>query len=134
MSLSAINWWGVLVCVVFSMISGSVWYNPRTFFITWWRAIGMTEADQPAASPVMWVLTILSSVVQSIFMAALVPALGAVSLLSGAAIGFMVWLGIVAPTSLVNKLFADRLSAWPIEMGNHIINLVVFGAIFGAWH
>jgi len=82
----------------------------------------------------MWVLTVLSSIVESIFMAMLVPALGGASLASGARIGFLVWLGLVAPTSLVNKLFAGRYQAWGIEVGNHLINLVVFGAILGAWH
>ncbi|MGA9190686.1 MAG: DUF1761 domain-containing protein [Anaerolineales bacterium] len=134
MSFSSVNWWAVLACVIFSMISGSIWYNPSTFFKVWWKAIGKSETDPPGGSPMMWVLTVLSSIVESIFMAMLVPALGGASLASGARIGFLVWLGLVAPTSLVNKLFAGRYQAWGIEVGNHLINLVVFGAILGAWH
>jgi hypothetical protein len=134
MSLASVNWLAVLACVVFSMISGSIWYNPRTFFKVWWRAIGKSDSEDPSGTPLMWILTILSSVVESVFMAMLVPALGGASLVSGAVIGFLVWLGLVAPTSLVNKLFAGRYKAWGIEVGNHLINLVVFGAILGAWH
>jgi len=134
MSVASVNWLAVLACVVFSMVSGSIWYNPATFFKVWWRAIGKSDTDEPGGSPLMWVLTILSSAVESIFMGMLVPALGGASLMSGASIGFLVWLGLVAPTSLVNKLFAGRYKAWGIEAGNHLINLVVFGAIFGAWH
>ncbi len=134
MSVSSINWLAVLACVVFSMISGSIWYNPKTFFPTWWKAIGKSEAEDPGGSAMMWVLTVVSSVVESVFMAMLVPALGGVTLVSGAVIGFLVWLGLVAPTSLVNKLFAGRYKAWGIEVGNHLVNLVVFGAILGVWH
>ncbi len=31
MDFSSINWLAVVVCVVVSMISGSLWYNPKTF-------------------------------------------------------------------------------------------------------
>lgn len=134
MSFSSVNWLAVLACVVFSMISGTIWYNPKTFFPTWWKAIGKSEAEGAGGSAMMWILTVLSSVVESVFMAMLVPALGGASLVSGAAVGFMVWLGLVAPTSLVNKLFAGQYRAWTIEAGNHLVNLVVFGAILGAWH
>ena len=32
MDLSSVNWLAVIACVVISMISGSIWYNPKTFF------------------------------------------------------------------------------------------------------
>lgn len=134
MSFASVNWWAVLACVVFSMISGSIWYNTSTFFKVWWRAIGKSDSEPAGSSATMWILTIVSSVVESVFMAMLVPALGGMSLVAGAGIGFMIWVGLVAPTSLVNKLFAGRYTAWTIEAGNHLVNLVVFGAILGAWH
>ena len=85
-----------------------------------------------------WGLTILGSLIQAIFMALMVDALGRLSggatLVSGATAGFMLWLGFVAPTSLVNKLFAGHgLQVWAIEVGNHLVNFVLFGAILGAW-
>ena len=57
------------------------------------------------------------------------------TLASGATVGFVLWLGFVAPTYLVNKLFAGHgLKIWAIEVGNHLVNFVLFGAILGAWH
>ena len=53
---------------------------------------------------------------------------------SGALTGFMLWLGFIAPTYLVNKLFAGHsLKVWGIEVGNHLVNFVLFGIILGAW-
>jgi hypothetical protein len=53
----------------------------------------------------------------------------------GLTMGFLLWLGIIAPTSLVNKLFAGHgLKIWAIEVGNHLVNFLLFGAILGAWH
>ena len=46
----------------------------------------------------------------------------------------LLWLGFVAPTYLVNKLFAGHgLKVWAIEVGNHLVNFILFGAILGAW-
>lgn len=137
MDFNSINWLAVLVCVVFSMISGSLWFGPKTFFPVWWKAIGK-GSEQPSGSPLVWVLIVVSSLVQAVFMALFVNAMGKMSggatLASGALAGFLLWLGFVAPSSLTNKLFATQFKAWFIEVGNHLINFVVFGAILGAWH
>lgn len=142
MDFSAINWLAVLACVVVSMISGSLWYNPKTFFETWWKGIGKTDADRPGTKSPMaitWVLTVLASLVQAVFMALMVNALGKLSGgatgLSGMLTGLVLWVGFIAPTYLVNKLFAGHgLKIWAIEVGNHLVNFVLFGAILGAWH
>jgi hypothetical protein len=60
--------------------------------------------------------------------------MGSTTAASGALAGFMLWLGFVAPTNLVNKLFAGQgFKVWAIEAGNHLVNLFLFGAILGAW-
>jgi len=141
MSLNSVNWFAVLVCVVVSMVSGSIWYHPKTFFMIWWHAIGKTDKDVPGAGSNMaltWGLTLLSSLVQAVFMSLMVTALGSlmggVTLVTGAETGFLLWLGFIAPTYLVNKLFAGHgFKVWAIEVGNHLVNFVIFGAILGAW-
>lgn len=139
MDFASINWLAVVVCVVVSMISGTLWYNPKTFFPIWWKGIGKTgEPGMEGNMGLTWGLTILSSLVQAIFVALLVNALGevlgGVSLASGITTGFLLWLGFVAPTNLVNKLFAGHgLKIWAIEAGNHLVNFLLFGAILGAW-
>jgi Protein of unknown function (DUF1761) len=136
MNISSVNWLAVLACFVFSIISGSIWFGPKTFFPTWWTAIGKSQNDQPNGTPTTWVLLMVSSAIQAIFMAMIVNGLTSASgknIFSGALIGLSVWLGIVAPSALVNKLFPGRIFAWAIETANHLINYVVFGAILGAW-
>jgi hypothetical protein len=140
MDFGSINWLAVLVCVVVSMIVGTVWYNPKTFFPIWWKGIGKTEEEpgMQGAMGMTWALTILASFVQAVFMALLVNAAGSLAggatFASGAAVGALAWLGFVAPTNLVNKLFAGYgFKVWAIEAGNHLINFVLFGAILGAW-
>ncbi|MBI5934504.1 MAG: DUF1761 domain-containing protein [Chloroflexi bacterium] len=138
MDLSSVNWLAVVVCVVVSMISGSIWYNPKTFFPIWWKVVG--KGDQPGMSNMglTWGLTVLSSFVQAAAMSFMVDAMGGLmggaSVMTGMSTGFMLWLGFVAPTNLVNKLFAGHgLKIWVIEAGNHLVNFLLFGAILGAW-
>jgi hypothetical protein len=140
MDFSAINWLAVLACVLISMISGTLWYNPKTFFPIWWKGIGKTDKDAPGTSNMAatWGLTMFSSFVQAVAMAFMVNAMGGlmggVTWVTGAGSGFMLWLGFVAPTSLVNKLFAGHgLKIWAIEAGNHLLNFVLLGTLLGAW-
>ena len=86
-----------------------------------------------------WALTVLSSFIQAVSMSFMVDAMGSlmsggVSAATGAMTGFMLWFGFIMPTYLVNKLFAGHgFNVWAIEVGNHLINFVLFGAILGAW-
>lgn len=141
MNFGSINWLAVIVCVIVSMIVGSLWFNPKTFFPMWWKAIGKSDTDAPSMMnpAITWGLVVLSSLVQAVFMALMVQAMGSMTpggatLGSGALAGFILWLGFVAPTGLVNKLFAGQLKAWVLETGNHLVDFVLFGAILGAWH
>ena len=141
MDLGSVNWLAVVVCVVVNMAIGSVWYNPKTFFPVWWKGIGKSAADNPGSGSMAmtWALTVVSAFVQAVGLALLVNVMasgqGGPSLLSGLTSGLLAWLGFVAPTNLVNKLFAGHgLKVWAIEAGNHLVNFLAMGAILGAWH
>jgi hypothetical protein len=140
MDFASVNWLAVVACVVVSMVSGSLWYNPKTFFPMWWQVVGGGRAQPGMENMGMtWALTVVSSFVQAVAMSFMVTAMGGmmsggISAATGASTGFMLWFGFVAPTYLVNKLFAGHgLKIWAIEVGNHLVNFVLFGAILGAW-
>ncbi len=135
MDFSSINWLAVVACVVISMISGSIWYNPKTFFPAWWAVVGGGKS-QPGMENMglTWGLTVVSSFVQAVSMAFMVKAMDGTTAASGAMVGFMLWLGFIAPTYLVNKLFAGHgLKIWAIEIGNHLVNFLLFGALLAVW-
>lgn len=138
MDFSSINWLAVLACVVAAMVIGFFYYSEKTFFPTWWKAIGKTgDPTMTGGGGMTWGLTILAALVQAIFMSLFVTAMGSMSggatLISGMTAGFLLWLGFVVPSSLTNKLFAGQLKAWFIEVGGHLVTFVVMGAILGAW-
>ena len=53
------------------MVIGSFWFNQKTFFPVWWKAIGKPDGVAPGMTGTMgmtWGLTILAAFVQAIFM------------------------------------------------------------------
>ena len=134
MDMSSINWLAVVVCVVIAMISGFIWYNPKLFYPAWREGLGRpAEISNP--NPIIYVFTLIAAFVQAVSVALLINLMGSTTAASGALAGFMLWLGFVAPTNLVNKLFAGHgFKVWAIEAGNHLLNFLIFGAILGAWH
>ena len=137
MDFSSLNWLAVGAAVLASMVIGSIWFGPKTFFPIWMQAIGNPKISNTGNPAIAWGLVVLASLVQAVFMGLMVNAMGSMSggatLASGALAGFLLWLGFVAPAGLTNKIFSDQLKAWAIETGNHLITYVVMGAILGAW-
>ena len=139
MDFSSINWLAVVLCLVASMVIGGVWFSPKMFFNVWWKAVGKTDKDMEdmskgssAGMMATWGGVIVASLIQAIFMGFMTNAMGATDWASGAMTGFFLWLGFIAPSSLTNKLFADRVPAWFYEAGNHLVTFLVMGAIQGA--
>lgn len=139
MDFGSINWLAVMVCVIVGLISGSLWFNPKTFFPAWWKVVGKeNQAPGMQNMGMTWMLTVLSLLIQAVAMAFMVNSMGGLmggpNLITGASTGFMLWLGFIVPTYLVNKLFAGHgLKIWAIEVGNHLVDFLLFGAILGAW-
>ena len=134
MDMSNINWLAVFVCVIVAMVSGFIWYHPSVFFKPWWRGIGKEGTEMGDSNPMIYVFTIIAAFVEAVSVSFMLNVMGSNTLSMGLGAGFMIWLGFVAPTNLVNKLFAGHgFGVWLIEAGNHLVNLLLFGAILSMW-
>lgn len=136
--LSEINWWAVIVCMLVSVVSGSLWFGPKTFFPVWWQALGRGDAKPGDGHPmaVVFGLTFVASFVQPLVMSLLLHALypSGTTWQAGAQLGLLVWVGFVATTFLSNRLFAGYpWLVYLLEVGNHLINFVLFGIILALW-
>jgi uncharacterized protein DUF1761 len=145
MDFASLNWLAVIACVVASFAVGFVYFSPKVFFNTWWKALGnkdqpdMNTAEGKAAMSMVWVATTLGSIVLALGMAFVVPVMagamtGGVNALNGALTGLMLWIPFVGATSISNRMFAGHgLKVWAIEGGNHLLVMLLMGAILGAW-
>ena len=134
MDMGSINWLAILACVVAAQGIGFIWYSKPVLLNPWLKSIGKKQNITENANPMTYILTILAAVIIAIFLTFVIAAMGGTDMKSGVTAGLMIWIGFVATTSATNALFGQRgMKNWLIESGNHLVTLLVFGAILGSW-
>ena len=124
----------VLVAAAANMAVGAVWYAPRLLGKRWLAAMGWSQKElarrkQQGLSKA-YGGTFLASLVLAYFLAHGVEYMGASTWLAGAHVGFWVWLGFVATTSVGAYLFEGRpLALYLINAGGHLAGLLVMGGL-----
>lgn len=58
--VSHTNYWAVLVCVVFAIVLGSVWYMPKTFYGMYAKALGVESPSRPDRKKAMQSMMLLT--------------------------------------------------------------------------
>jgi hypothetical protein len=132
LDFAGVNWIAVIVAAVAGIIVGFVWYAPQVFGRRWARASGI-ELPQPGqVQPMTYVGAVVTVLVTAYVLALLSRGLGAATLVDGAIIGLLVWLGFVA-TWLATGVFFERRSTewWAINAGQAVVSLMIMGAIIG---
>ena len=136
MTISGLNFVGVLLAFIVSFASGGIWFGPKTFYPVWMKAKGIesgqltTQQNKPA---LLFGGTILGVLIQTLTLGIIITSIGVgreIGILDGAGIGFAIGVGIAMFASLSHRLFGgDSLKVWVIETANDAINLTIAGAI-----
>ena len=136
MDLSGFNGWEVVVAALSAFVVGGLWYGP-VFGSRWQGLVGlsdedMAETNMPLIFGVAFVLNLFMATLLSLSME--VASGLATGFLSGALFGGFFAIVFVAPTFGVNYLFARRpLALYGIDAGYQVLQLMLMGAIVGAW-
>ena len=129
-----INWLAILVCVIFKQALGAAWYSPALFGARWSALTGVTQKDMQAGLVKALVPDVIGSLIMAYVLVHAVHYAGANTLLMGAAVGFLNWLGFVAVTHLGSVTFEKRpVALFALNMGYLAIALIVMGAILAIW-
>lgn len=137
MTISGLNFVGVLIAFAISFISGGIWFGPKTFYPIWMKARGIesgqltSQQNKPA---ILFGGTIVGILVQVLTLGVLITSLMAgnddFSVGDGALVGASLGIGIAAFASLSHRLFGgENFKVWIIETANDAINLTIAGAI-----
>jgi hypothetical protein len=131
--LGSINGWAVLLAAVAAYAIGAVWYAPPVFGRRWLAALGKSknQLGDPVKPMVVQIFLVL---VIAAVLAMVVVRFGAVTWIEGAAIGFVLSVGLVATSLLTDWMFCgfDMRLYW-IQVGYKIVTITAMGAILGAW-
>lgn len=145
----AINWWAVIVCGVFSMVLGMLWYGPMLFGKMWGRIIGMTTPQNPEEMKAMqkqvmpyyvlqFILSILTAYVLAHYSAFTESVSGMTGAGAGARNAFWIWFGFIVPIAAGGAMWSGKSKkvAWQmflITAGYQLVFLVVSGIILALW-
>ncbi|MEK6917592.1 MAG: DUF1761 domain-containing protein [Nanoarchaeota archaeon] len=126
----------VLVVTVISFILGWLWYGPF-FGKQWTRAVGITRREMEDSKKGMgskmltaFVLTLVTSYITAIF----IKASGASTILSGAFVGVLVWLGFYLTTSVNGILWENKkVTFFYINTAHDLVRFIIVAAILAIW-
>ena len=141
MTITGLNFIGVLIAFIVSIISGAIWFGPKTFYPIWMKARGiasgqLSENHKPA---VLFGGTFVGVFAQTLTLGVIINSLAKhdqnFGVSGGALIGLALGLGIGAFASLTHRLFGgESFKVWIIETANDVINLTIAGAIIAAFN
>lgn len=135
-----INYWAVLVCAVFAMFWGYVWYGP-IFKKKWLEVIKANEADLAARSTMekgIWKLYLTQFLLAFFQIWVLAYFIGGWTEVSGVVNALWIWAAFVMPTIAGTAMWNNDSAkiSWTrflIQSGYQLICFAVFGLILGMW-
>ena len=134
MHFMGVNLWAVLACALATMVAGFLWYSPALFGARWSALTGVSPQEMQSGIVRALVPDVIGSALMAFVLLHAVHYAGANTLVLGAAVGFLNWLGFVATPSLGAVTFEKRpFALWAVNNSYLVIALVVMGAILAIW-
>ena len=139
MSLTDVNWLAIAASAVIVMALGFLWYGP-IFGKQWATAMGWEslsekkiKAKQAEATP-GYIASIIGALLTAYLLSVLLNGVADRTWMSGAGLGALVWLGVMAPTAITTGLFQDtNKSVIYLNIGYQLLYMLVLGAMLAVW-
>jgi hypothetical protein len=129
-----VNFWAVLASAASQWILGALWYG-KVFSNRWKLLVGFEENKRPKFAALGMVSSIMSCLVLSFALANLVEWVGAVRYSQGVSVGFVSWLGFIAPPMITQHIYEARpFKLFAINGGYWLFAMAFGGSILAVWH
>jgi len=127
------NYPAILVCAIVYWLIGGLWYG--VLFSKQWMALEHWTDQQASMSPVVpYIVTFLLDLLIAFVLAQICIWRNADNASRGAAIGVLLWLGIVGPITFTTYMYEYRSKElFAINEFYPLVGLAVMGAMLGAW-
>jgi len=128
------NYVAVVVCAVVYWLLGGLWYG-LLFGARWMALENMTlEQGRSMSSALPYIITFLLNLLIAYILSQLCSWRNANTVGRGAAIGVLLWVGIVAPITYTTYMYEMRpKELFAINEFFPLVGLCLMGAILGAW-
>jgi hypothetical protein len=135
--VTAVNYPAVLVAAILNMVLGALWYSAALFGKSWMELVGFKPEDvqkRMAGASRLYAVHFIGSFLMAYALARFIWYAQAHTMVAGAAIGLLAWLGFVATTHGANFLFEGRPTRlYSINTGYPLVALIIMGALLGVW-
>jgi len=131
MDFLAVNWLAIVLATVASMALGAAYYGVLS--AQWLAASGRTKEDIDPKDFMPYVWSVIVQLVMAYFLAVLTPPLaGAMTIGHGLQIAFLMWLGFVLTSMILNHRYQGKpWSLTIIDSGYILAALLVQGLVLG---
>jgi hypothetical protein len=131
-----LNWVAILVAAIASFLFEALWFS--TFMDAWLTGVGRTREWLMSAAGVtpalQYGVAILCSIVAAAVLSICIQASGEQTARRGVLCAAVVWFGFVATSWAKEYIFEVRtLQIFAINAGYFLFDLILIGAIVGAW-
>jgi surface polysaccharide O-acyltransferase-like enzyme len=128
------NYVAVVVCAVVYWILGGVWFG-ALFSKPWMALEHITEEQAKSVNPVpLYVITFLLNILIAYVLSQIILWRNATTAARGAAVGTLLWIGIVGPITFTTYMYEMRpKELFAINQFYPLVGLIVMGTILGAW-
>lgn len=132
--LGNLNLYAILAAGVVSWIVGGAWYSRPLLGRRWMQLVGVSEEQAGEGAMVGFILALVLGIVTAFFLAMVLQALDATTVLDGVVGGLLVWFGFMAIPAVSTIFFAKRpASLWAINQGYNAIAFILMGIILAVW-
>jgi hypothetical protein len=136
MSKIRLNWVAILVAAIASFLFEALWFS--VFMNEWLTGIGRTREWLMSAAgynpAVQYGTAILCSIIAAAVLSICIQVSGEQNVRRGILCGAVIWFGFVATSWATEYIFEVRsLQIYLINTGYSLIDLMLMGAIVGAW-
>jgi hypothetical protein len=136
--MSSLNFWPILVASVVSFGIGALWYSPILFGREWMNLLKMSNDDLDSAKErgvaKLYFMQFIATLVMFTVIGFAISSMSTMSVSDGAFVGFLAWLGLIAPVSLGAVMWKrESAKLILIETIHYLVVLAIGAAIIGAW-
>jgi hypothetical protein len=124
----------VLVAAASQWVLGALWYG-KVFTKRWRALVGYQEGEKPKFAVMGMISSIMANLVLSFALAHLVKWVGAATYSQGISVGFISWLGFIAPPLITQHIYENRpFKLFAINGGYWLFAMAFAGSILAVWH
>jgi len=132
--LNHFNHWAVLVSALILWVLGAVWYSPALFAKPWMAALSIVPSGPKKGLAAGMISSFLGDLLVAFVLLHFVLWSGAETVGTGAFVGFLSWLGLIAATQFPQGIYESRPPRlFAINSGYWLVGLLITGGVLAVW-